>query len=254
MDMPKWLMDSCFSERDKWRKHRQYTILRVLTLKGGLSMYRIEKELSEEFEKKGQKNKIYYTLILRDVSLFKRNNLISIKAGSRNAKICEVTPRGLITAWYQHYLSSEEFLESISKKSRVISILSQLPKLRKTAVERLVLKILPSIHRLWRSDAPELLKAQRIGGKQDSIEAKEDERYEQAWEEYYENLISTLEFDLLSVLIDNITKKDLSNFKKGELVLLKDRVSKVLKEWEFLLETSQQHFNKTQRLMDLLAS
>jgi len=246
MDVPTWIMASNLPKRDKARVHRRYTILRVLALRGPFSMYELKKQLKKEL------GKINYTAVLRDVPFLEKARLVSIKTGARKAKICEVTNRGVIGAWYQHYLSSEEFLQTLSKRSRVISILTQLPKLRKTTINR-VLITLPSIHRLWTLGGfTELLGDQQIGGKPGSIEAKEDKRYEEAWEEHYENLTSYLAFDLLSDLTDSVMEESLIKLQKEELEFLKDRACEVLEEWEFLTKTSQHHYKKTQRLIKTL--
>lgn len=246
MDMPQWIIASDLPKRDKARKHRRYMILRVLALRGPFSMYELEKQLKKEL------GKINYTAVLRDVPFLEKARLVSIKTGARNAKICEVTNRGVIGAWLQHYLSSEDFLQTLSKRSRVISILTQLPKLRKTTINR-VLATLPSIYRLWAlGGLTERLEDQQIGGKPGSIEAKEDKRYDEAWEEHYENLTFYLAFDLLSDLTDSVAEEELITLKKEELELLRDRASEALKEWGLLTKTSQHHYKKTQRLIKVL--
>ena len=91
-----------------------------------------------------------------------------------------------------------------------------------------------------------------LGGKPGSIEAKEDKRYEEAWEEHYENLTSYLAFDLLSDLTDSVAEESLIKLQKEELEFLKDRACEVLKEWELSTKTSQHHYKKTQRLIKVL--
>jgi len=245
MDMPQWIMASDLPKRDKARKHRRYMILRVLALKGPLTMYELKKQLKKEL------GKINYTAVLRDVPFLEKARLVGIKTGARKAKICEVTNRGVICAWLQHYLSSEDFLQTVSKRSRVISILAQLSKLRKTTINRVT--TFPSIHRLWSLGGfTELSEEQQIGGKPGSTEAKEDKRYEEAWEEQYENLTFYLAFDVLSDLTDSVAEEELITLKKEELEFLRDSASEVLEEWELLTKTSQHHYKKTQRLVKVL--
>jgi len=236
-------------KRDKERVHRRYAILRMLALKGPLSMYQLEKQLQKEL------GKINYTTVLRDVPFLKKARVVAIKTGVRKAKICEITNRGVICAWYQHYLSSEELLQTLSKKSKLMSILTQLPKLRKITIDRLLVQSLPYIYHSWLGVGfADPLEDGQIVGKPRSIEYQEDKRYEKAWEEYFENLTFQLVFDLLSDLTDSVAEKELIKLQREELELLKDRASEALKEWELLTKTSQHHYEKTRRLIEMLNS
>lgn len=247
MDMPEWIVTMDVPKRDKARQHRRYTILRVLALRGPSTMYQLKKQLERELKK------INYIAVLRDVPFLQKARLVSIKTGARSARICEVTNLGVMCAWYQHYLSSEELLQTLSKRSKVISVLTRLPKLGEKTVNRMVSIDLPLIHRLWTLEGfTELFEDDQVGGKPGSIEAREDKRYEEAWEEHYENLIFYLEFDLLSFLADSITEESLIKLEKEDLKVLKNGASEILKQWGFLTKTSQHHYKEAQRLIKIL--
>jgi hypothetical protein len=244
IEMPSWLAESDFSEREKTRRHRIYAILRVLALEGPLTKYGLEKRLRSEL------GDINYTAVLRSVSFLEKDHLISVKTGKRNAWICDITDRGLILAWFQHYLSSEELLKSLSRRSRVFSILAGFPKMKERAIA--FLTNLPNLYNLWLIlDVADII-GFKIGGKPGTIEAEEDEAYEKAQSEFFEKLIFHLEFDLLSDLIEKVAKGELAKLRKEDLEYLKDRASEVLKSWDALANTAQLHRKKAQRLINTL--
>lgn len=252
MEMPLWLKNDDTTEKQKKGLHIKHMSLRVLAIVGPLSVYGINERMKHD-----PSLEINYVTVLRYVKALEKAHLIVVRAGEkRNASICELNNRGLIYAFFQHYISSEELLQSLFKRSRLVSILAKYPKLREKIITRLISRILPTFGSIWLWLPTLLLQSEEdelTSNKQGTTEIIEDKNYEVAQEEFFNKLISYLEFDLLSDLIDSVKAEDLTRLiEADELKYLNVRLTEALKDWIILSEEALDHQKKIQKLINIL--
>lgn len=233
-----WLKSDQFSPRRREMLHRMLNITRYLALCGSKNIFQIQGNLGARGDKS-----MNYTTVLRYVNNLEGNGLIEICTGTRNARICTITSRGLLITFIQHYLSEEEILEAICTRSPIISTLRQIgfneDKLRsffKFSVWKYLLALSPSMTFL----------------EQEQLYDPEDSDYQKASDELYGNIIWELEFHIISDAADYIGSQGFSKLSSEDFNELREKAENALVIWMNLLESTQKHIEKTRTLLDYL--
>lgn len=242
--IPLWLKTESSPDKEKKKAHRMFLILRVLSLEGPLTIYGLDKKLIKK-----ESANISYTSMLRYIRLLKELKLIVVKeeSGPRKESICDITNYGISAAFFEHYLSSSDFLETIKKRSKLISIFTKYSTL-KNYIEKRWVAMTANLNIWSLATTPNnLIFKYESGGEPGSIEDIEDKKFETAKNDFYEGLITSLEFAIISDMPDNITAKDLAEFDSSEIKYLSDELTKASNSWNELLKNTQQHINNIQR-------
>ena len=107
---PEWINKLPIRERS--RTIRALGILATLARDGPLSEQQVVRQSHEK-----------RSSVLRSLKLLTERDMAYYKPGERGAKIFDVTSFGLFYCFMQHFLSSEEFVGCIAKRSKLVSIL-----------------------------------------------------------------------------------------------------------------------------------
>lgn len=232
-----WLKTSNFSPREKEYHNRVLNILRFLALNGSKNIYQIRLWINRA------EIKVNYSSILRYVNKLGKNGIINIESGPRNSRVCTITSLGLLITFIQHYLSTEEILKAICTRSPIISTLRQIgfneDKLRfvfKFSVWKYLLALSPSMTFI----------------EQKQLYDDEDSEYQKASDELYGDIISEIEFHIISDAADYIGRQGFSKLSSEDFNELREKAENALVIWTNLMEGTQKHIDKTRTLLKYL--
>lgn len=242
ISIPQWLNESDFTKREKKKYHRMHMILRIFALKGPIdSIYKLNLELEKHLKDINYPSSLRYVNELSDKVLIK-----NIGIGKRDSKKYDVTRKGLFFSWFQHYLSSEEFLKCIYERSEV---LNKLPRVN-------IFKIFPKFdsfyERMW-IIAPiqwwnTLRRETQTIDEIFKFSLKEDAEYLKAWETYSNAVYEVYETVIvLRVLEHFLIKEDISNvlhiIGKEDLEYLRKKITDMLRKSEAMVKNAKETNN-----------